>query len=120
MRVEQLRQRLQALGALPCHEQRVLRSWTQIRSLDTRHRRAENFLPLTLRNALPEIMADLAGLATIRSQQVGEDASVRLLVGLGDGQTVESVLLPRDGLCVSTQVGCRRPRQSSPRNGSRR
>ena len=25
---------------------------------------------------------------------------------LGDGQTVESVLLPRDGLCVSTQVGC--------------
>ena len=25
---------------------------------------------------------------------------------LADGQTVESVLLPRDGLCVSTQVGC--------------
>jgi 23S rRNA (adenine2503-C2)-methyltransferase len=29
-----------------------------------------------------------------------------LLVGLQDGQTVESVLLPRDGLCVSSQVGC--------------
>jgi 23S rRNA (adenine2503-C2)-methyltransferase len=29
-----------------------------------------------------------------------------LLVELADGQTVESVLLPRDGLCVSTQVGC--------------
>lgn len=28
-----------------------------------------------------------------------------LLVALADGQTV-SVLLPRDGLCVSTQVGC--------------
>jgi 23S rRNA (adenine2503-C2)-methyltransferase len=27
-------------------------------------------------------------------------------VGLQDGQTVESVLLPRDGLCVSSQVGC--------------
>jgi 23S rRNA (adenine2503-C2)-methyltransferase len=25
---------------------------------------------------------------------------------LADGQTVESVLLPRDGLCVSTQIGC--------------
>lgn len=106
MRVEQIRQRLQALGALPCHEQRVLRSWTQLRSLDTRHRLAENFLPLALRNALPEIMSDLAGLANIRSQHAGEDASLRLLVGLGDGQTVESVLLPRDGLCVSTQVGC--------------
>ncbi|MEO8411184.1 MAG: RNA methyltransferase, partial [Propionivibrio sp.] len=28
------------------------------------------------------------------------------LVELADGQTVESVLLPRDGVCVSTQVGC--------------
>jgi 23S rRNA (adenine2503-C2)-methyltransferase len=27
-------------------------------------------------------------------------------VGLSDGQTVESVLLPRDGVCVSSQVGC--------------
>ena len=30
----------------------------------------------------------------------------RLLVELADGQMVESVLLPRGGLCVSTQVGC--------------
>ena len=36
----------------------------------------------------------------------GEDGSERLLVRLGDGQLVESVLLPRGGLCVSTQVGC--------------
>jgi 23S rRNA (adenine2503-C2)-methyltransferase len=106
VRIEQLRQRLQALGALPCHEQRVLQSWAQIRSLDTRHRRAENFLPLALRNGLPEIIEELAALARIRSEHPGEDGSARLLIGLGDGQTVESVLLPRDGLCVSTQVGC--------------
>jgi 23S rRNA (adenine2503-C2)-methyltransferase len=30
----------------------------------------------------------------------------RLLLDLADGQSVESVLLPRHGLCVSTQVGC--------------
>jgi 23S rRNA (adenine2503-C2)-methyltransferase len=106
VRIEQLRQRLQALGALPCHEQRVLQSWAQIRSLDTRLRRAENFLPLALRNGLPEIRDKLAALARIRSEHPGEDGSARLLIGLGDGQTVESVLLPRDGLCVSTQVGC--------------
>ena len=29
-----------------------------------------------------------------------------MLVELADGQTVESVQLPRDGVCVSTQVGC--------------
>jgi 23S rRNA (adenine2503-C2)-methyltransferase len=40
------------------------------------------------------------------SAHPGQDGSARLLVGLADGQTVESVLLPRDGLCVSSQVGC--------------
>jgi 23S rRNA (adenine2503-C2)-methyltransferase len=33
------------------------------------------------------------------------DGSARLLVDLADGQRWK-VLLPRDGLCVSTQVGC--------------
>src|SRR5262249_24997334 len=40
------------------------------------------------------------------SQHPGEDGSVRTLLRLADGLTVESVLLLRDGLCVSTQVGC--------------
>ena len=49
---------------------------------------------------------ELRGLARVISEHAGEDGSARLLVELADGQTVESVLLPRDGLCVSTQVGC--------------
>ncbi|MCP5267969.1 MAG: RNA methyltransferase [Zoogloeaceae bacterium] len=106
MRIEQLRQRLRALGALPCHEGRVLRAWVQQRSIDNRHRKAEDFLPLAVRNELPALMADLDALAKVRSAHPGEDGAERLLVELADGQTVESVLLPRDGLCVSTQVGC--------------
>ncbi len=106
MRIEHLRQRLRALGAKPGHELRVLRAWAQVRPLDQRHSRAEDFLPLTLRTALPDLMAELAGLARLRSEHLGADAAVRLLVELADGQTVESVLLPRNGLCVSTQVGC--------------
>ena len=39
------------------------------------------------------------------SEHPAADGSARLLVELGDGQMVESVL-PRDGLCVSSQVGC--------------
>jgi 23S rRNA (adenine2503-C2)-methyltransferase len=31
---------------------------------------------------------------------------LRFLLGLEDGRTIESVLLPGDGVCVSTQVGC--------------
>lgn len=106
MRIEHIQQRLRAHGAKMCHEQRVLRAWTQVLSLDSGPRRSGDFLPLTVRTALPALTAELQALARLRSEHVGEDGSVRLLVELADGQTVESVLLPRDGLCVSSQVGC--------------
>jgi 23S rRNA (adenine2503-C2)-methyltransferase len=106
MRIEHIRQRLRDQGAKPCHEQRLLQAWIRAIPVDTRHRRAEDFLPLRVRQALPALTAELNGLARLRSQHPGEDGSTRLLVELADGQTVESVLLPRGGLCVSTQVGC--------------
>jgi 23S rRNA (adenine2503-C2)-methyltransferase len=59
-----------------------------------------------VREGLDALMAEVMGLATLRSAHPGSDGSERLLVGLQDGQTCESVLLPRDGLCVSSQVGC--------------
>ncbi|NMG75230.1 RNA methyltransferase [Aromatoleum diolicum] len=106
MRIEHLRQRLRAAGAKPCHEQLVLRSWTQARPLDSGRDRPEDFFPAPVRAALPALTDELHALARLRSEHPGEDGSARLLVELADGQTVESVLLPRDGLCVSTQVGC--------------
>ncbi|MBL0141015.1 MAG: RNA methyltransferase [Betaproteobacteria bacterium] len=106
MRVEQVRDRLRALGAKPCHERLVLRAWTQSAPLDSGPRPAEDFLPRQLRDALPALAAELRGLARLRSEHAGKDGSARMLVGLADGQTIECVLLPRDGLCVSTQVGC--------------
>ena len=108
MRIEHLRRRLQDLGAKPCHEQRVLRAWLQARALDSgaRRHRAENYFPLGVRTALPAIADDLNALARLRSEHPGADGSARLLVELADGQRVESVLLPRDGVCISTQVGC--------------
>jgi 23S rRNA (adenine2503-C2)-methyltransferase len=108
MRIEHIKQTLRDLGGLPCHEERILRAWMQARPLDSgaKRRPAENFHPLAILNALPELESRLAGLAKVRSAHGGEDGSERLLVELGDGQTVESVLLPREGLCVSTQAGC--------------
>ncbi|MBT9467182.1 RNA methyltransferase [Hydrogenophaga sp.] len=106
MRIEHLRQRLQALGANPRHTQRVLRLWSQAQPQSSGRRELAHFLPATLVAALPALADELAGLARLQSQHPGEDGSARLLVALADGQTVESVLLPRDGLCVSTQVGC--------------
>jgi 23S rRNA (adenine2503-C2)-methyltransferase len=106
MLIEDIRHRLRAHGAKPCHEYRVLRLWSQALPQDSGKRRPEDSLPLEVRSALPVLEADLAGLARLRSEHPGEDGSARLLVELADGQTVESVLLPRNGLCVSTQVGC--------------
>ncbi|QYF95715.1 RNA methyltransferase [Massilia sp. PAMC28688] len=106
MQLDLLRQRLRALGALPLHEQRVLRDWVQAQPHDQGRRRARDFLPRPVRDALPQIDAELAAMATLVSTHPGADGSARLLVGLADGQTVESVLLPRDGVCVSSQVGC--------------
>jgi len=107
MHLDHLRTRLRALGAKPCHERSVLRAWTRAAPLDSGPRLAQDFLPLALRRALPELSAELAGLARIRSRHESADGtSSRLLVELADGRTVESVLLPRGGLCVSSQVGC--------------
>ncbi|NHZ38640.1 RNA methyltransferase [Massilia aquatica] len=106
MQLTTIRQRLRALGALPLHEQRILRDWVQGRPYDQGRRRPNDFLPLGVRTALPALDAELHGMARLISSHPGEDGSARLLVGLADGQAVESVLLPRDGLCVSSQVGC--------------
>jgi len=106
MLIEHLRQRLREHGAKACHEPVVLQAWMHGLSLDSGRRAAEDFLPAQLRTALPGVATELAALASVRSEHPGEDGASRLLIGLVDGQTVESVLLPPHGLCVSTQVGC--------------
>jgi 23S rRNA (adenine2503-C2)-methyltransferase len=147
MRISHLRERLRDLGAKPCHEDRLLRGWSQVSSYDRKGSPAATFFPAAMRNELPAIEAELNGLARLHgeypaplsptlmeplairlspqagkslviSRNAGEGADValrassnndevaRLLVELSDGQMVESVLLPRGGLCVSTQVGC--------------
>ncbi len=106
MYIADLRHRLRALGALPVHEDRVLRRWAMGLPQEGGRRQLQHFLPQALRAELPALVDELAGLARLHSQHPGEDGSARLLVALRDGQQVESVLLPRGGLCVSSQVGC--------------
>lgn len=106
MRIANIRQSLEALGAKPAHIQRILRAWVMGLPLDAGRKAAENVLPLAVRNALPELAAQLDGLMRVDSEHPGTDGSARLLMALADGQSIESVLLPRDGVCVSSQVGC--------------
>jgi 23S rRNA (adenine2503-C2)-methyltransferase len=106
MYIQSLRQRLREVGALPIHEERFLRLWSQSLPHDSGRRKAENFLPLRMRQALPVIWAELNQLLHLQSEHPATDGSSRLLLRLADGQTIEAVRLPKDGLCVSTQVGC--------------
>jgi 23S rRNA (adenine2503-C2)-methyltransferase len=106
MRISDIRLRLEAAGAGPLHAFRVLRLWSQALSQQTGKRRVDDYFPKQLRDALPAIEAALDALAQLVSAHPAADGSERLLVRLADGQMVESVLLPRGGLCVSSQVGC--------------
>jgi 23S rRNA (adenine2503-C2)-methyltransferase len=108
MRIQELHQSLAAIGARPCHIGRINRAWLKGLPLNsgTRHQKSEDYFPLSVRNGLAPIAAQVEGLARIHSQHTAADGSLRLLVALNDGQMVESVLLPRDGLCISSQVGC--------------
>lgn len=108
MRIPDIYQRLAELGAKPLHSRRIIRAWLHGLPLDAgnRNQPSELFLPLSVRQALPTLTEELENLARLRSEHPGADGSARLLVELADKQMVESVLLPRDGLCVSTQVGC--------------
>ncbi len=106
MHLEEVRTRLSALGARPVHARSVLRAWTHADDLASGPRPAEDFLPRRLRDALPGFAHELAALARIRSEHEAPDGSARWVLELADGRTIESVLLPRGGLCVSTQVGC--------------
>ena len=50
-----------------------------------------------------------AGVPDVEERFVSIDGTVRYLLGLADGKTVEAVFIPeqqRDTLCISTQVGC--------------
>jgi 23S rRNA (adenine2503-C2)-methyltransferase len=64
-------------------------------------------LPAGLRAGLAQEFT--AGLPGVEERFVSADGTVRYLLGLEDGKTIEAVFLPeeqRDTLCISTQVGC--------------
>lgn len=106
MRLDLLQLRLSSLGARPEHRDWILRNWARGLALAQGRRPIASFFPRTLIAELPALAGEFAALARIDSRHPAEDGSERLLVRLADARSVESVLLPRQGLCVSTQVGC--------------
>ena len=106
MDLDTVRARLRDAGAAPPHVSWLLRQWLRGAPLDAPYRGDPGYLPKRVRDALPDVRAWLDALAGIASRHPAADGGERLLVSLAGGATIETVLLPRESLCVSTQVGC--------------
>ncbi len=97
-----LQERFAAWGYSPAHAARVLRAYY---SAGTDPRRRRWPLPRGLAERLG------ASLTSVAARQVADDGTTKLLLRLGDGRAVESVLMPayrgdRAAGCISSQVGC--------------
>ena len=99
-------QPLARAGAKPAHLANLLRVWLSGESLEASSMPAYRPLPAAVADLVPEWVAGLERLVTLAARYPAADGGERLLLRLEDEKQVESVLLPRDGLCVSTQVGC--------------
>jgi 23S rRNA (adenine2503-C2)-methyltransferase len=106
MRIDAVREQLRGHGAREPHVVHLLRQWLETRPLGSGGRKPADFLPQRLREALPALQCSFDDIARVSSSHPARDGSTRLLMALADGQSVETVLLPREGVCVSTQVGC--------------
>jgi 23S rRNA (adenine2503-C2)-methyltransferase len=104
--VDDLRARLADLGARPPHVPRILGAWLAGRALNDIPARRAGRLSAALADALPSLRIELHALAVEIAREPAADGSCRRLARLPSGRTIESVDLPRAGLCVSTQVGC--------------
>ena len=103
----ELQQQFVAWGAKPSHAARVLRAYYagsgEIAAA------GGPALPAGLATRLRTELAP--GPGTLAARQVATDGTTKLLLRLGDGRTVESVLMPdfrpdRAAGCLSSQVGC--------------
>ena len=102
----ELAQRFADWGHKPGHAARVLRAFYA----------GDDLAAVSLRGLPKGLMEKLraefpADAATLAARQVAGDGTTKLLLRLGDGRTVESVLMPdfradRAAGCLSSQVGC--------------
>lgn len=93
----------EALGAKPTHIRRLWRSWLGRAQWQAQGHAS---FPKPLQEKLPQIREQLEALVSFHVKESEQAESSKLLVKLADGACVEAVLLPRQALCISTQVGC--------------
>lgn len=92
-----------SLGAKPEHIRRLWRAWLGRAPWQAQGHAS---FPKAMDARVSEFRERLESLARFHLKQSEQAESGKLLVTLPDGACVEAVLLPRQALCISTQVGC--------------
>ncbi|HAW44966.1 MAG TPA: rRNA methyltransferase [Sutterella sp.] len=103
MRLEDFYKICEHTGAKSAHVRLLARGLLR----GTLKARANLPFPKALEDRLPDICEAFEKTLKPLDVRASEDlSSKKFLFELPDGNTIESVLLPRDAFCVSTQVGC--------------
>jgi 23S rRNA (adenine2503-C2)-methyltransferase len=102
--LDELRERFASWGFSAAHAARVLRAFY------SGDGKARGRWPLP-HDLAERLFASHASLTSLAARQVADDGTVKLLLRLGDGRAIESVLMPafrgdRAAGCISSQVGC--------------
>ncbi len=113
----ELQQQFAAWGAKPSHAARVLRNYyasggelSELESILCASATARPGFALPA-DLLTRLRTEFVPAETLAVRQIAVDGTTKLLLRLGDGRTVESVLMPdfradRAAGCLSSQVGC--------------
>ena len=101
MKIADIEQQLIQAGCKSVHIERFWRNWYSGKPLN----RSKVRLPAAAEAILPQMEEYLANQLTAQEKAESETGT-RWVLKAYDGQLIECVLLPREGVCVSTQVGC--------------
>ncbi len=101
MKIADIEQKLSKAGCKSVHIERFWRNWYSGKRLNNCKVR----FPSAAEAILPELEDFLS--CQLKAREKAESKTgTRWVLEASDGQLIECVLLPREGVCVSTQVGC--------------
>lgn len=102
MKISDIEQELVELGCKSVHIERFWRNWYLGKPLT----RAKFNFPEAISKGQEDFERRLNRQLRVVEEVGSDEHGTRIVSSAADGQLIESVLLPRNGVCVSTQVGC--------------
>lgn len=101
--IQNIQQKLTEAGA---NEKHLALFWRQLLAGQTPQSSRKIRFPKVVETLIPEVVREVGRLLTVEDAVADSSGSQRLVLRLSDGEVIEAVLLPKEGLCLSTQAGC--------------